>query len=97
MTDSRPSQSLSKRFWPMILMGAACAVLAVACVWLWQLHLADQAQLILLRNQQQLAELETRNLRQLAEAQRLIDRHLLDDANKRLDELNRGNAKPNEK
>jgi hypothetical protein len=60
--------------------------LTVLCLWLAQLYFTTQAQNSLLRDQQRLTELELRNARQHAEAERILAGRELADLRKQLAE-----------
>lgn len=60
--------------------------LTVLCLWLVQLYFTTQAQNSLLRDQQRLTELELRNARQHAEAERILAGRELADLRKQLAE-----------
>jgi hypothetical protein len=60
--------------------------LTVLCLWLAQLYFTTQAQNSLLRDQQRLTELELRNARQHAEAERILAGRELTDLRKQLAE-----------
>lgn len=83
MSDSAPNPprpfNLSR-----MLPWALAAMVALAGAWLGQLHLASQAKNALLEDQYRLTDLELRSTRQHAEAERLLARRQLADADQRL-------------
>lgn len=63
-----------------LLPWLVAAAFAIACAWLARLQLASQARCTLLADQQRLAELELRSVRQQLEAERILNRRQLTDS-----------------
>jgi len=91
---SRPADNIIRpsafafRFW-QVVPWAAAVVFAFASAWLGQLYLSGRAENALLRDQQQLADLELRSARQQTEAERLIANRQIANATQRIAELDR--------
>jgi hypothetical protein len=75
MPPSSPSSDLGPRRPNVLIAWAFVALLAIVCAWLVQLCLALRAENTLLRQQQELAELELRSTRQHLEAERILNQH----------------------
>lgn len=92
--NSAPSSSSTSPHAPARSPGSLTAwtpwflvmTLAVLCLWLAQLYFTTQAQNGLLREQQRLTELELRNARQHAEAERILATRELAEMRKQLAE-----------
>jgi|GEM_PF-3476624 len=59
----------------VLIPWAFVALLVIVCAWLVQLCLALRAENTLLRQQQELTELELRSTRQHLEAERILNQH----------------------
>jgi anti-sigma-K factor RskA len=85
-------------FRPAVLIPWAIAAgLAVACVWLAQLHLQNQTEKAVLQDQLQLADLEVKSRRQQLEAERILSSRQVADATDQVNQLTKELAQTNER